>query len=79
VVFDAPVLRYYAAHQGNGIVEIAGPIFQAEDYGFVFRIGSDLRKPVDETLLRIREDGTYDQIKQKWFGNDQSSTSGTPN
>ena len=54
-------------------------MFQAEDYGFLFRIGSDLRKQIDQTLLTMREDGTYDQIKQKWFGNDETSTAGNPN
>ena len=79
VVFDAPVLRYYVAHEGDGVAQIAGPVFQAEDYGFLFRIGSDLRKQIDQTLLTMREDGTYDQIKQKWFGNDETSTAGNPN
>jgi polar amino acid transport system substrate-binding protein len=67
-VFDAPVLRYYAAQDGAGKVQMAGPIFQNEDYGVAFRNGSDLRKQLDETLLSLREDGTYDLIKGKWFG-----------
>jgi len=72
VVFDAPVLQYYVSHDGDGVAQIAGPRFQAADYGFAFRIGSNLRKPVDETLLSMREDGTYDEIKQKWFGSDEA-------
>jgi len=27
----------------------------------------------------MREDGTYDQVKQKWFGNDETSSAGNPN
>ncbi len=67
-VFDAPVLRYYAAQDGAGKVQMVGTIFQSEDYGIVFRNGSDLRKQVDDALLSMREDGTYDLIKGKWFG-----------
>lgn len=67
-VFDAPVLRYYAAQDGDGKVQMVGTIFQSEDYGIVFRNGSDLRKQVDDALLSMREDGTYDLIKGKWFG-----------
>ncbi|MDV6332687.1 transporter substrate-binding domain-containing protein [Asticcacaulis sp. 201] len=68
VVYDASVLQYIAAHEGSGTVNVVGPIFHSEDYGFVFHNGSDLRRPVDQTLLSIREDGTYDRLTDKWFG-----------
>ena len=68
VVFDAPVLQYHVANEGVGSMTLAGPIFQTEDYGLAFRNGSDLRKQADSALLSMREDGTYDLIKQKWFG-----------
>ncbi len=68
VVFDAPVLQYIAAHQGDGKVNVVGPVFHVENYGFVFRNGSDLRKKVDATLLAMREDGSYDTLSDKWFG-----------
>jgi len=74
VVFDAPVLRYYVTHQGVGTAEIAGPMFHDEDYGLLFRLGSDLRKPVDGALLAIREDGTYQTIYRKWFGSDEHAS-----
>jgi polar amino acid transport system substrate-binding protein len=74
VVFDAPVLRYYVTHQGVGKAEIAGPRFHDEDYGLLFQLGSDLRKPVDGALLAIREDGTYQTIYRKWFGSDEHTS-----
>jgi len=67
VVYDAPVLQYIAAHGGDADT-VTGPVFRPEDYGFVFRNGSELRKPVDATLLGLREDGTYDRLSQTWFG-----------
>lgn len=70
VVFDAPVLRYYVAHRGEGVAVIAGPIFQEESQGFVVAINSPLRKPIDQALFRMHEDGTYNLIKEKWFGDD---------
>jgi len=73
VVFDAPVLQYYAAHEGSGTAQLAGTVFQNEDYGIAFRVGDELRKKVDEALLSIREDGTFDLIKSKWFGDDAHS------
>jgi len=68
VVYDSAVLRYYLRQDGAGTVAIAGPIFEREDYGIAFRNGSDLRKHFDEALLRMQEDGDYDLITRKWFG-----------
>lgn len=79
VVFDSPVLRYYVAHRGEGVAVMAGPVFQEENQGLVFDIGSPLRKPVNQTLFRIREDGTYNMIKEKWFGDDIAASAGDPN
>lgn len=70
VVFDAPVLRFFVAHEGAGFAQIVGTIFEPEDYGVAFPNGSQLRKQFDRGLLSIREDGTYALIKQKWFGNE---------
>ncbi len=78
VVFDSPVLRYYAAGDGAGAVQLAGPIFQAEDYGLAFPQNSELRGQVDQTLLEIRQDGTYDLIKRKWFGGEETQSGGEP-
>jgi polar amino acid transport system substrate-binding protein len=68
VVYDAPVLLYYASHEGNGKVQPAGAIFHKENYGIVFPSDSRYRKPVNEALLKIKEAGTYDRLYQKWFG-----------
>jgi polar amino acid transport system substrate-binding protein len=68
IVFDAPILQYFVAHDGAGVATMAGPVFHQEDYGVAFPIGSDLRKEFDDALLQIREDGDFDLIKQKWLG-----------
>jgi polar amino acid transport system substrate-binding protein len=67
IVYDAPVLLYYAAHEGNGRVRLVGALLHPEDYGVLFPIGSPYRKPVDEALLRLRESGGYQRITQHWF------------
>ncbi|MGV0579796.1 transporter substrate-binding domain-containing protein [Mycolicibacterium elephantis] len=74
VVFDAPVLRYYVAHRGEGVAVTAGPVFQEEDQGFVLDIHSPLRKPVNQALYRLRENGTYNLIREKWFGDDAATS-----
>jgi len=67
VVYDAPVLLYFAAHDGNGKVRLAGDVLHPEDYGILFPLGSPHRKPVDQALLRLRESGAYQRIYQHWF------------
>ncbi len=67
VVFDAPVLLYHAATAGRGKVRVVGPVFKRENYGILFPRGSDLRKKINEALLTMREDGTYDTLYNKWF------------
>jgi polar amino acid transport system substrate-binding protein len=67
VVFDAPILQHYAAHAGNGSVQVVGPVFRHEDYGIAFAQGSPLRKRVNGALLSMREDGTYQRLYEKWF------------
>jgi polar amino acid transport system substrate-binding protein len=68
IVFDAPVLLYYSANEGNGKVQVVGSIFQRETYGIALPTGSSLREPINNELLRLRQNGTYDQIYEKWFG-----------
>jgi polar amino acid transport system substrate-binding protein len=76
VVYDAPVLSYYASQVAPGTVELVGAVLQPEDYGIAFRNESTLREDTDGALLKMREDGTYAQIKQKWFGTEASTSEG---
>lgn len=69
VVFDAPVLLYYSSHEGKGKVQMVGEVFRKEDYGIVFPPNSLYRKPVNLALLRLRENGTYQKLYDKWFAN----------
>ena len=68
VVFDAPILSYYASHEGDENARLAGSVFLRENYGIVFPTGSPLVEEVNQALLALRENGTYDTIYRKWFG-----------
>jgi polar amino acid transport system substrate-binding protein len=67
VVFDAATLQYWAARRGQGILQVVGPIFRPEKYGIAVGQGSPLRKQINEALLRMYEDGEYEEIYNKWF------------
>ncbi len=68
VVFDAPILSYFASHEGRRIATMTGGIFMRENYGIAFPTGSPLVEDVNQALLALREDGTYDEIYRTWFG-----------
>jgi polar amino acid transport system substrate-binding protein len=72
VVFDAPVLLFYAANQGQGKVEVVGSVFREENYGIVLPNNSPYRKPINSALLKLKEDGTYQSLYDKWFSAEKS-------
>jgi ABC-type amino acid transport substrate-binding protein len=67
MVFDAPTVQYLAAKRGNGVLQVAGPIFAAQKYGIAVPDGSPLRKQINDTLLEMYEDGRYKALYTKWF------------
>jgi polar amino acid transport system substrate-binding protein len=68
VVFDSPTILYYARNEGAGKVSVVGPLFDIQYYGFLFPQGSELREPVNRALLKLRKNGIYDKLHNKWFG-----------
>lgn len=67
VINDLPVTAYLVTKDpAFKIVEV---VKTGEKYGFAFRKDSkELREKVNEALEEIKEDGTYDRIYKKWFG-----------
>jgi len=68
VVYDAPVLQHYAAKEGKGKVRVVGLMFQEKNYGMALRVHSPYRDKINVALLKLMEEGVYQQIKEKWFG-----------
>jgi len=72
VVFDAPILAFYVNTDGAEVGELVDRVFLRENYGIALPTGSPLAEPINQSLLRLRENGTYATIYRRWFG-----TSGT--
>jgi polar amino acid transport system substrate-binding protein len=68
VVFSAPVLLYYAAHGGRGLVRLVGSEFNVAPVAFCLQEDSPLRQKVNVALLTLWENGTYQQLYNRWFG-----------
>jgi len=68
VIFDQPILAYYTATRGAKNAHLLDRVFKPESYGIALPTGSPLREPLNQSLLRLREDGTYDRLRSSWFG-----------
>jgi polar amino acid transport system substrate-binding protein len=68
VVYDGPALDYYVKSKGNGELQTIGGLFTAENYGIALPAGSNLRKTLNLNLLKVQENGTYNDLKTKYFG-----------
>lgn len=67
VVFDSPMLNYYVATHPGSDLQVVGTIFENQNYGFALPLGSDLRKSINEALLKLQFSGALEDLKKKWF------------
>ncbi|SHE72992.1 amino acid ABC transporter substrate-binding protein, PAAT family [Modicisalibacter ilicicola DSM 19980] len=68
VFYDAPNVGYFSQTKGDGRVKTVGPLYEGQQYGIAFADGSSWVEPANKALAEMREDGTYDEIHKKWFG-----------
>jgi polar amino acid transport system substrate-binding protein len=68
LVYDSPVLLYYANTVGRGKVRVVGGIFKREFYGIALQPGSVLRETVNRSVLDFTNGDVYQTIYERWFG-----------
>jgi ABC-type amino acid transport substrate-binding protein len=68
VVYDAPVLQYHTTQDPGSNEKLVGRLFQRQNYGFGLQQGSQYRKQINEATLALKENGFFDELQQKWFG-----------
>lgn len=66
VLMDAASARGYIGANPGFFKLVGGPL-GTEEFGFIFSQGSDLVGPVNAAIKSMREDGTLDELNQKWF------------
>jgi ABC-type amino acid transport substrate-binding protein len=67
VINDCPISKY--AEQSKPDLQVVARIPTGENYGFAFaKESDDLREAVNGALDEVKQDGTYDEIYEKWFG-----------
>ena len=69
VINDCPISKY--AEESKPDLQVIEVIPTGENYGFAFEKGNDdLREAVNGALEEVKQDGTYDEIFEKWLGDD---------
>ena len=68
VFYDAPNVGYFASTKGEGKVKTVGKLYEGQQYGIALKKGSEWVEDVNEALAAMKEDGTYKEIYEKWFG-----------
>jgi len=68
VFYDAPNVGYFASTKGEGKVKTVGQLYEGQQYGIALKKGSEWVDEVNDALADMKEDGTYKEIYEKWFG-----------
>ena len=67
VINDKPVTEAYMKKQPDKIKMVGDPL-NAENYGFAVAKGNEeLLEKINAGLANIKEDGTFDELVDKWF------------
>jgi polar amino acid transport system substrate-binding protein len=66
VLMDKTSAAGYMGASPNSF-KIVGEPLGTEEFGFIFKPGSDLVAPVDAAIKAMKDDGTIDKLNQKWF------------
>ncbi len=67
VVYDSPVLLYYAAGRGRGKVKVLPGTFAKLYQAIALPPASPIQEDVNLALIEAIEDGTYAEIHDRWF------------
>lgn len=68
IVIDLPVAAEYAMDESRGL-EVVAQVPTGEQYGFgVSKDNPGLKAAIDDAIAKLMDDGTYDEIYTKWFG-----------
>ncbi len=68
IVVDETLARYYMKQQSNDIYKVLEDNLGTEDYAVGMRKSdTELCDSINKALQELKEDGTFDTIKNKWF------------
>ena len=74
VVYDAPMLLYYAKNNPDKQLGVVGELFEKQSYGIGVPQGSPYRKEITRAILALREQGFFEELENKYFGTGMGGT-----
>ncbi len=66
VLTDGVAGKGYVDASGGTLKLIGGPL-GGDDFGFIFKKGSDLSAPINAAIAALKADGTFAALDKKWF------------
>jgi len=71
VINDNPVNQYYLNQETGKGLKIVGDLLSAEDYAIAVPKGNtELLQQINDALMKLKENGKFNEIYKKWFGVD---------
>jgi ABC-type amino acid transport substrate-binding protein len=67
VIYDLSAAHSKIVESG-GEIRFVEPISTGEQYGIAFPKDSPLADPVNQAMVEIKDDGTYEKLYKKWIG-----------
>ncbi|MYL36005.1 transporter substrate-binding domain-containing protein [Pontibacillus yanchengensis] len=67
-LYDLPNVKYYIKQSGEGKLKTVGDVLEAQSYGIALPKESELVDDVNKALQAVKDNGTYDEIYEKYFG-----------
>jgi len=68
IVGETETLSFIIRESGKGRIKIVGPLFDEFDFGIALPNGSPIREDLNTAILRMREAGDIERIKDRWIG-----------
>jgi ABC-type amino acid transport substrate-binding protein len=68
LVYDAPLLQYFANKDYKGKIEVLPKIFSRQDYGIALPQGSAIREPINRLLLKRIHEPEWQDLLYKYLG-----------
>ena len=68
VVYDTALLKFWSNDEFVNRIDVLPIQFNLQEYAIALRPGSNLRKPLNEQLLRYRESDEWDELVYRYLG-----------
>ncbi|HET7308378.1 MAG TPA: transporter substrate-binding domain-containing protein [Gammaproteobacteria bacterium] len=67
-VYDAPILSFYVHRKFSGQLSVLPHTFERQDYAFIMPLGSQLRKPINEQLVKVIQSPGWQNVLNDYLG-----------